>query len=207
MMREEFNRTAGLAAILAGVVGFLYAVSFVILKNAVLSSVFLMLGGLLTITTLAALFRLLEDVDNGAARLGLLLGSLGALGSAIHGSYDLANAINPPATVPAGLDAFPSQIDPRGFLTFAVAGLAVFLAASLMGRSSRFPRGLSTLGYVLAALLVVVYLARLIVLSASSPLVLGPAALTGFIVNPAWYIWLGLTLRQEAVGSYRREPA
>jgi hypothetical protein len=30
-----------------------------------------------------------------------------------------------------------------------------------------------------------------------STLVAAPAALAGFIVNPAWFIWLGLTLRRD----------
>jgi hypothetical protein len=34
----------------------------------------------------------------------------------------------------------------------------------------------------------------LIVLDASSPLVLAPAVLAGFFANPGWYIWLGLSL-------------
>ena len=43
-----------------------------------------------------------------------------------------------------------------------------------------------------------IYLARLIILSATSPLVLLPAAIEGFIVNPAWYVWLGFALRRPA---------
>jgi hypothetical protein len=40
----------------------------------------------------------------------------------------------------------------------------------------------------------------LIVLDAASPLVLLPAALTGFVANPAWYVWLGLVLLRERGG-------
>ena len=46
----------------------------------------------------------------------------------------------------------------------------------------------------MAALLVIIYLARLIILSPASPLLLGPVLLAGFVVNPLWYIWLGVTL-------------
>jgi hypothetical protein len=46
-------------------------------------------------------------------------------------------------------------------------------------------------------LLLVVYLGRLVVLTPSSPLVLLPAALTGFVVNPLWYVLLGLALRRS----------
>lgn len=69
---------------------------------------------------------------------------------------------------------------------------------SLFGALEAAPRGLAYLGYVSGVLLVLIYLGRLIILSASNPLVLGPAAIEGFIVNPAWYIWLGLALRRPA---------
>jgi hypothetical protein len=63
--------------------------------------------------------------------------------------------------------------------------------------------GFDVLTYALGALLIVVYLGRLIVLSPGSPFVLYPAALTGFIVNPIWYIWLGALLSK----SWAEQPA
>ena len=66
---------------------------------------------------------------------------------------------------------------------------------SSMSRNRSFPSNLALLGYLLSALLVIIYLGRLIVLDAKSPLILAPAALAGLIVNPAWYIWLGMVLR------------
>jgi hypothetical protein len=116
MRTMAFERFAGLAAILAGLSGFLYSVSFVILKNTLLSGLFLMLGGLLTTVALVALFDRLGDTESTFALFGLILGAVSGLGSAVHGSYDLANAIRPAGALPAGLDALPSQIDPRGFL-------------------------------------------------------------------------------------------
>lgn len=68
----------------------------------------------------------------------------------------------------------------------------------MFGALEAAPRGLAYLGYVSGVLLVLIYLGRLIILSASNPLVLGPAAIEGFIVNPAWYIWLGFALRRPA---------
>ena len=47
-------------------------------------------------------------------------------------------------------------------------------------------------GYVAALLLLILYLGRLIVLDATSPVVMVPAVLSAFVANPAWYIWLGL---------------
>lgn len=79
-----------------------------------------------------------------------------------------------------------------GALGAALAG--VLALAWLLGRHPGFPVGLSRLGVLLGALLLVLYLARLIVLDPRSPLLLVPVLLTGFLVNPAWYGWLGLAL-------------
>ena len=68
--------------------------------------------------------------------------------------------------------------------------------AFLMQRDLTFPLYLSYLGYLSGALLVLIYLARLVIFSPTNPLVLAPAGLEGFIVNPAWYIWLGFALRR-----------
>lgn len=198
-MTHNFQRTAGLAAILAALIGLLYSVSFVVLQNALLSSLCLLIGGLLSLVVMVALFERLGEVDTQVAMLGLMLGAVAALGAAIHGGYDLANVLHPPPALPDGVAALPSPIDPRGLLTFGVAGLAVLIAGALMRGHSRFSPGLAALTLVLGVLLIVVYLGRLIVLTPSSPLVLLPAALTGFIVNPLWYLLLGLSLRQGEV--------
>jgi hypothetical protein len=201
MRTSAFDRFGGWAAVLAGIVGLAYSVSFVLLKNPLLCSVFLMLGGVLSSAALVALFSHLEEVDRSFARLGLALALAGALGAAVHGAYDLANAINPPAASAAALADLPNQVDPRGFLTFGVAGLALFFAAYLLGRHAGSQSGFVLLTYVLATLLLIVYLGRLIVLNPASPLVLLPAAVTGFLVNPIWYIWLGLALERGRVGA------
>ncbi|MEZ4768954.1 MAG: hypothetical protein R2844_11080 [Caldilineales bacterium] len=202
---SSFERAAGLAAILAALVGLLYSVAFVVLQNALLYSLSLTVGGLLSVVALVALFERLGEVDSDLALLGLILGGVSALGATIHGAYDLAIAINPPADVPAALALLPSQIDPRGVLTFGVAGLAVFVAGLLMRHSPRFGRGFTALTFVLAALLVIVYLGRLIILTPSNPLVLVPAAITGFIVNPIWYAWLGVQLRRTSQAAEDRQ--
>jgi len=151
----------------------------------------MMLGGLFALPVFVAIFQRLRAIDAGFALWALLLGTIGALGSAVHGGYDLANFVNPPSVTAATL---PNQIDPRGLLTFGLSGLAVFVVAYLIGRGQQFPRGLGTLGYLLAILLIILYLGRLIVLNPASPIVFVPALLTGFIVHPAWYLWLGISL-------------
>ena len=196
MTTSPYERFASLSAILAGIIGLLYSISFVVLQNNLLSALALLVGGLLSLVALVALFNRLAEADSAFALLGLMLASVSALGAAIHGAYDLANAIHPPAELTGGVAALPSAIDPRGFLTFGVAGLAILAAAYLMGHGGRFPNGLRILSYVLGVLLIVIYLGRLIVLTPTSPLILGPAALTGFLLNPIWYVWLGLELRK-----------
>lgn len=194
---RRFERSAGAAAVIVGLGGFLYSVAFVIVARTApdsgrfLAAAFLLVGGIVAIQVLSAVYLRLRDVDLGFALTAYVFGSLGALGSAIHGAYDLANAFHPPAELPADL---PSAIDPRGMLTFGLAGLAMLVVARLMSRGGGFPRGLATLGYLSGTLLVVIYLARLIVLDATSYAILAPAALEGFVVNPVWYVWLGLSL-------------
>jgi hypothetical protein len=139
---------------------------------------------------MAALYRRLRDVDAGFALVAFMFGFAGALGSTIHGAFDLANFFHPPAALASDV---PSAVDPRGVLTFGLSGLALLVFARLMSRDGGFPARLALLGYVSGVLLVLIYLGRLIVLDPASPLILGPAALEGFIVNPVWYIWVGMT--------------
>jgi hypothetical protein len=201
----SFARFGGLCAIAAGVFGVLYSVTFVAVDLGLLKgssaglgvglySFFLMSGGLLTSAALVALYNRVREVDSAFAMWGLLLSLIAAIGSAIHGAYDLANNLHPPA---GSAGDFPSQIDPRGMLTFGVAGIGLFVLSWLMSRDRSFPSSLAMLGYVLAALLVIIYLGRLIVLDPKSLLILVPAALAGLIANPVWYIGLGLTLRKR----------
>ena len=190
---SSFERFAGLSALLAGITGLLYSISFVILKNDVLIALFLMLGGVFSTAVLVALYNRLKETDASFALWALFLSIAGAFGAIIHGGYDLANAINP-TTANVALANLPSAIDPRGLLTFGIAGLGIFVIAWLMARGGQFPRALSYLGYLLAVLLVVLYLGRLIILDPNNPIVLVDALLSGFIVNPVWYVWLGIVL-------------
>ena len=150
-----------------------------------------MVGGLFSAAALAALYQHLRETDTGFALLGLLLGFSAALGSAIHGGYDLANAIHPPAVINADL---PNPVDPRGLLTFGVTGLGLFLLSWLISHNMRFSRGLAYLGYLSAILMLSLYLGRLVILEATSLAIVIPALLEGFLVNPLWYAWLGIKL-------------
>jgi hypothetical protein len=189
-----YERFAGLSAIAAAVAGFLYAATFVVLRDPLWSSLCLLLAGLLATPALVGVYERLRAASASWALLALILAAVGALGSAVHAGYDLANAINPPASVPD----VPNPVDPRGLLTFGVSGLGLLVLSWLIARSRLLPPRLGWLGYLLAALLLVLYLARLIVLDATSPIILIPVLLTGFIVNPLWYGWLGAALWREA---------
>jgi hypothetical protein len=203
MQTTSYERFAGICAVLAGISGFLYAVAFIIIQQsspalgALLSALFLLLLGLFSSAAQVGVYGRLREVAPQFALWALILAMVAAFGSAVHGGYDLANALNPPS---APIPDFPNQTDPRGLLTFGVAGLALLMVSWLIVGSGRLPRGLGYLGYLSALLLIILYLGRLIVLSASSPIILGPALLNGFIVSPIWYVWLGLALlRRETI--------
>jgi hypothetical protein len=185
----DFDRWAGMAALAAAALAVVYSIGFVVLKSIVLYSTALLVGSLLSAV---ALFAVYERVRGGGslARLGVVFGLAGLFGAAIHGAFDLAIALHPED--PRGGGPFP--VDPRGFLTFGATGIGVLLLSWAGRHSARLPRPLLNLGILFGALLIVVYLARLIVLDPANPLVLGPAALAGLIVGPIWYGWLGWLL-------------
>lgn len=187
----RFEKFAGWSAILAGLSGFLYSISFIILRDNLLSALFLLLGGLLSTAALTALYQRVRETESGFALLGFLLSLSAALGSAIHGGYDLANALHPPVSPNTDL---PNAIDPRGLLTFGVAGIGLFILSWLIAQDRSFPKALAYVGYLSASLMIVLYLGRLILLEATNLAIVIPALLEGFIVNPLWYVWLGRSL-------------
>jgi hypothetical protein len=201
---RAYERRAGALAIAAGIGGVVYSVAFlggVVAGWApdlgkLVSAIALLLGGLLTVAVMVAIYRRLLSGAAAIALLGLALVVIGATGAAVHGGYDLANAINPPTTDPTADANLPSPIDPRGLLTFGLSGLGLLVLMLKARSTGLLPPGVSGLGVLVGALMIVVYLGRLIVLEPTNPMVAGPAALTGLILSPAFYIWLGLELRR-----------
>lgn len=189
-----FRKDSYISAYLAGASWLAYAYFFVIAKDATLSALFLTLGGLFAVKVFTALYQMLKEVDEGFALTFTVLGVAGALGTMVHGGFDLANAINPPSGLNPSL---PSQIDPRGLMAFGITGLAVLKASWLMSKGKNFPQNLSLLGVLSGGLLIIIYLGRLIVLDPTSPILKYPILIEGFVVNPIWYLWLGWIFQKK----------
>jgi hypothetical protein len=160
-----------------------------------LSAIFLLLGGLASLVVWTGLYEHFRDSQPPYALLALILSLGAAAGALIHGGYDLSNALHPPAAPNTDL---PNAVDPRGLLTFGVAAIGLFIFAWLASKDKRFPQALVYIGYASAALMAILYLGRLIILQAASPVIAIPALLEGFLVNPAWLIWLGIVFRRMA---------
>jgi hypothetical protein len=200
----SFEGIAGIISIAVGIGGLAYSIAFVTyLKTgstagAKLATTLLLGGGILGVPVFVAIHQRLRAAEPALALTALIFGAFGSAGSAIHGGYDLANFIKPPVAVPAGL---PNAVDPRGLMTFGFIGIALFVVAWAITRTTVFPRALGLLGFAGALLLAMVYFGRLIILNPKSPGVLVAAVLSGFIVNPVWFVWLGTILRRESAST------
>jgi hypothetical protein len=198
----SFERWAALAAVAAGLVGFGYSTSFSLYLHspsrggAYANSLLLLIGGLLSSAVFTAIYERLRRTDPPLALWGFLLALVGAFGAAIHGGYDLANLANPPASLASDL---PSAIDPRGLATFALTGLGLAVTGILIHRGRQLPIGLAYLAFLSALLLVFVYIGRLVILNPKSPGLLAAAVFAGFVVNPVWFLWLGLVLHRAPI--------
>jgi len=82
-------------------------------------------------------------------------------------------------------------------LTFGFAGVSLFVFAWLIGQGAALPKSLRPLGYLLAALLVIIYLGRLIILDPTNNIV-RIALAAGVIVNTIWFVRLGGALGKPA---------
>jgi hypothetical protein len=195
-----FERFAGVAGIVTGVSSLLYAVFFLLVTGALhdyLPSILLAIGGLAATAVLVALHARVRTADATFAAWALALGLIGQMGTAIHGVYGLAGVID---KAPAGGvgSAAPNPVDPAGFLAFGVVGLSLFVFSWLIVRSGQLPRGLGYLGYVLAVLLVALFLGALLTNDTKSPFVLVPGGLASLLATPMWNIWLGAVFLRSA---------
>jgi hypothetical protein len=188
MQVSSFDRYAGWLSILAGVTGIGYALAFVVLKDIRLQAVFLTLAPLLAVAGLVAVFERVRQIDSGYATLALALGAFGSLAASTHGAYNLAIELHPVDIING-----PFPVDPRGYGTFGLTGIALAILAWLSRRTPEMPGWVGPLGLVLGLFLVITWLARLIVLDATSMLVLGPALVSG-LLSPIFFLLLGAWL-------------
>ena len=94
---------------------------------------------------------------------------------------------------PTRAGSLPSAVDPRGYGTFGLTGIALAILSSLVAADAGDPGWVGPLGLVLGLFLVITWLARLIVLDATSMLVLGPALVSG-LLSPIFFLGLGAWL-------------
>lgn len=200
-MSSSFAKFGGLLGMLAGIAGLLYLLFFLMLKNpaALPAALSLLLVGVFASAALVALYQLVRQVDEGFALWGLLLGIGGAGGAAVHSAFDIASNLHPPDYA----FAYASPVDPRGFLTFAIAGLAALVLSWLIVRGTMLPRTLGYLGILSGILLIALYVAYLVILDATNPLVVILVLLAG-VIQPVWYLWLGWALWQGQAKSTSR---
>ena len=189
---RPFAANVAWAAVIGGLA---YGLFFVVIGNRTVAASLLMVGGILTALILSGLARSVEGVNQAGARWAELIGTIGAIASAIHGGYDLANVIHPPASNVLSLAEYPNSVDPRGFATFGLVGLSFLVVATLMGRSDRYPRGLARVGQVLGVVMIVIYLGRLVILDPTNPVV-RVALAAGVISNTVFLAWLGTVWRK-----------
>ena len=186
-MSRQFTKVAGACGFVAGLCGLLYLVAFFVLHNssARLPSLLLLVSGIAATALLIGLYHRVASIDAGFAIWGSLLAVTGALGGAIHGAFDLSGDLHPPST------AYPyaSAVDPRGFLTFFVAGLGTILLSWLLRRISAYRR-VGILGMISGALLVLLYAAYLVLLNPANPLLVALIFATG-VLQPLWNLWAG----------------
>jgi hypothetical protein len=100
-MSRAFARFAGIASTLVGLGGLLYALLFIYIVAGAprlvghLWYLLLMLGGLFSVVVVAAVYRVLREVDAGLALVALLLGFLAATGGLLHGAGLLGEVLGP----------------------------------------------------------------------------------------------------------------
>jgi hypothetical protein len=181
--------------------GFLYSVLFVIVVERsprwaeIVTSLLLLGAALLSTVVFVALYGRLHLIDPLASLWVTLLGVGAAIGSAMHGAYDLGILIKTPTAFSTEV---PNPTDPRGLATFALGGVAILVFSWLMSRSTEFPETLVRIGYGAAALLLLTYVGRLIFLNPKNPLVAVAAVAAGFVFSPVWYAWVGSELLDGA---------
>jgi hypothetical protein len=201
------HRAVELAAGGAALASILYTVSFgVVVRRgsgwaAWTSSLVLLTGSLLGLVVVVAVAgAIARRGEPELAAVAGLVGAAGALGAATHAVFDLANLANPPATA----NDAASHVDPRGFATFALTGLAMLLAAWLGRRVGVLAPRLAAVGAACGLALIVIFVGRLTLLDPNSGPIAPFALAAGLVLNPLWLLGVGRAFRSARAASFAR---
>jgi len=207
MRSWSYEKVAASCAFVLGAGGVGYALAFIALLRhggdaaALTTGLFLFIGGLLTVAVLVAVYERVKQTDAAFALLALFLGAAGGIGSAMHGAEGVAALANAPSG--GCVSGCISPTDPRGLATFGLLALSLALISYLIARGAPLPRGLANLGFLAAALLLIIYIGRVTIYDPTNKFLLFIALLTGFIVNPLWYTWVGMSLWRGSTSTMR----
>jgi len=199
-MTKTFQRFAGWAALDAAFLSVFFTVTFGLYVREGYhwaqwaSSIALTLTGVATIPVFVALYTRVRESEPEFAALALITGLVGGIGSTVHGAYDVALLAKPLSEK----SDLPSQIDPRGFATFAVTGLALGVFGWLILRTGAYPRLAGQLGIASLVLLFVVYFGRLIAVNPNKNVIRVAALASGLIAVPAFYLLIARALLRPA---------
>lgn len=182
-MTRSFQRFAGWAALGAAAAGLTFTVTFSIVVREGdrwakwVSAVALTTGGLATLPVIIALYAVMRDRQPEFAFLGALLGAVGVLATAAHGAFDIAGLSK---TVKPDLSDVPNFVDPRGFTTFGITGLALLVFGVLGLPVGGLDRTVARLAVFAAVLLAVLYVGRLTLLNPKTNVIKATALFSAY---------------------------
>jgi hypothetical protein len=148
------------------------------------SAIALMASGLFVLPVFIALYERIREAEPELAMLAFIIGVAGVLGATVHGAFDVALLAHPAS----GSSDLPREVDPRGFLTFGLTGLALALFGWLVAQTGRWPRLLGYAGLASGLVLVVVYLGRLTAFDPNNNVIRIGALLSGLGAVPAFFL-------------------
>jgi hypothetical protein len=177
------------------------------------ASLCLFVSGVLTTLVYAALRAMPGSLSESMRTWAFALGTVAGVATSVHGLADLigldklAHAyVAGDATTQAAVvvaHAAPAAVDPRGFATFGLVGIVVFVFSwNLRGRAATSQRWVPTLGLVLGVDMVLLFLASAF---ASTVPILITGGLASVVLGPAWWIGVGGLIAREDGGLIARE--
>jgi hypothetical protein len=197
-VNPAFLAVARRAAYVTAALGVIYSIAFVIVVGGGgrsaewTAAATLTAGGLAALPVLVAVTGTLAEraTAAGAARLALLVGGIAAVMTSLHGAYDLAVLAAPESATAGDI----SPVDPRGFATFALAGIAIIVIATIARGDRRFPAWLPPVGWLLGVALLATWIGRLTVLDPTSAW-LRVSTSVAAVLNPIAYVGLASACR------------